>query len=218
MTNVCVDDIKLGKVEPKPSLEDCGLHVVDIAHDVAFRARRLHPREAIVQLEGIRRLARTFVHNPEQILEELVESAIALCGADSAGISLVREGGTDEAFYHWVANAGVYRNFRDAMLPKFPSACGVCLERNRPQHFRVTERFFEILGVKSQPVSDGLLLPWRAGTTVGTIFVLAHGRTEAFDSEDVAVLETLADFAAMGIRQTQQLKQLLLHAAPVGSV
>ena len=198
-------------------LEQNGLVVLDIATDEVFRARNLHPRNAMVQLAGIRRIARAFVDDPESVLQDLVESAIDLCGADSAAISLVKDGGTDTEFYHWVASAGVYRGFLDAMLPRQPSACGVCLERNRPQRIRVTERFFEILGVEAPPVTDGLLLPWRVGRTAGTIFVMAHDRTEAFDSEDLSVMEMLADFAAMGVRQVEQRKLLMAHAKAAAS-
>ena len=199
------------------TLEESGLEVVDIVHDEAFHLRKIHSRNAAVQLAGIRRIARAFVDDPEHILQDLVESAIDLCGADSAAISLVREDGTDEQFYHWVASAGVYKGFLDAMLPKYPSACGLCLERNRPQRIRVTQRFFEILGVEARPVTDGLLLPWRVGRTAGTIFVMAHERSEAFDSEDLFVMEMLADFAAMGVRQIEQRKQLMMHATAAAS-
>jgi hypothetical protein len=199
------------------SLEETGLEVVDIVHDDLFRARKLHTRNPIVQLAGIRRIARTFVDDPEHILQDLVESAIDLCGADSAAISVVKENGSDDQFYQWVASAGVYRGFLDAMLPKSPSACGVCLERNRPQRIQVTKRFFDILGVEAPPVTDGLLLPWRVGRTAGTIFVMAHERTEAFDSDDLSVMEMLADFAAMGVRQVEQRKLLMVHASAAAS-
>jgi nitrogen-specific signal transduction histidine kinase len=43
----------------------------------------------------------------------------------------------------------------------------------------------------------------------GTIFVMAHGRKEAFDYEDVNMMEMLADFAALGFRQMRQQHRLL---------
>jgi hypothetical protein len=42
------------------------------------------------------------------------------------------------------------------------------------------------------------------GSTRGTIFVIAHGRTEAFDENDARLMTMLADFAAMGYRQQKQ--------------
>lgn len=56
---------------------------------------------------GLERLARAFVEKPETILQELVNAAVELCGADSAGISVERENRTDKHFYHWVATAGL---------------------------------------------------------------------------------------------------------------
>jgi hypothetical protein len=57
------------------------------------------------------RLARIFVENPTTILQELVTAAVELCGADSAGISVVQDNSTDDNFYHWVATAGQYSGF-----------------------------------------------------------------------------------------------------------
>jgi hypothetical protein len=201
------------------SLELCdtGLEVIDLLGNGEFLARKLHTRDAATQLAGVRRLARAFVESPDTMLQELVRAAIELCDADSAAISLVKEDGTDEEYYHWVASAGVYRGFLDAMLPRYPSACGLCLERGRPQLIRVNARFFEILGVEAPPVTDGLLLPWQVDATRGTIFVMAHGRNEAFDMEDLRMMEMLADFAAMGVRQIKQRRRLMLQANAAAS-
>ena len=192
-----------------PESKDTGLEVIDILSDPQFALRKLHVRDVSVQMAGLQRLARSFVENPETILQELVNTAVALCGADSAGISIEREDGTDKDFYHWVATAGAYSGFLNAILPRYPSACGVCLERGRPQLFRVSQRFFEILGVEAPLVTDGILLPWQAEGTRGTIFVMAHGRDEAFDSGDTRMMQMLADFAAMGFRQQRQQKRLI---------
>ena len=59
-------------------------------------------------------------------------AAVKLCGADSAGISIERDGKTADRYYRWIATAGEYSGFLDASLPQYPSACTVCLERNSP--------------------------------------------------------------------------------------
>jgi transcriptional regulator with GAF, ATPase, and Fis domain len=185
-----------------------GLEVIDLKGNADFQARPLRSRAPLSESNGIKRLARTFLEDPEDILQELVHVAVELCGADSAAISIIKENATDEEYYQWVASTGVYASFLNAMLPRYPSACGMCLERGRPQLLRVHKRFFDILGVEAQPVTDGLLLPWRVEKTEGTIFVLAHGRTEAFDLADCTTMESLADFAAMAVRQTRQRRRL----------
>jgi hypothetical protein len=191
---------------------DTGLEVLDLHKDSEFVQRRLHTRDVAMQMEGMRRLTRAFVENPDTILQELVNAAVELCGADSAGVSLETEEKTDDNFYHWVATAGQYGGFLNATLPRYPSACGICLERGTPQLFRVSQRFFELMGIEAPIVSDGMLLPWEAEETRGTIWIMAHGRTEAFDREDLRMMETLADFAAMAVRHQRQQQALMKQA------
>src|ERR1700761_6233646 len=191
------------------TVEETGLEVLDLRADSAFARRNLHSRDIGTQMAGLQRLSRALVEQPETILQELVSAAVDLCGADSAGISIEKEDGNDQEFYHWIATAGAYSNFMDAVLPRQPSACGVTLERGRPQHFTVSKKFFDILGVEAPLVTDGLLLPWKTEDTRGTIFVMAHGRTEAFDENDARLMTMLADFAAMGYRQQKQHAKLI---------
>jgi signal transduction histidine kinase len=192
--------------------EETGLVVVDLRDDAEFASRQLHPRDAGRQMSGLQRLSRAFVEDPNTILQELVNIAIDLCEADSAGISIEKPDGTDDSFYNWIAAAGDYEPFFNAMLPRYPSACGICLERREAQHFRVGKRFFDILGVEAALVADGLLLPWFDGEVRGTIFVIAHSRSQAFDMEDVRMMRTLANFAAMAMRNRRQQEALVRQA------
>jgi hypothetical protein len=77
-------------------LEAAGLEVTDLADETVYAGRRLHSRNGAMQMEGLLQLAVAFVESPETILQELVNAAVRLCGADSAGISIEREGRTDE--------------------------------------------------------------------------------------------------------------------------
>lgn len=199
-------------IKTEDELLESGLEVVDLADLSRLANRPRRERDDTAQMRGMDRLARCFVETPETILQELANAAVAMCGADSAGISMERDEKTEELYYQWVATAGVYTTFLDAMLPREPSACTVCLHRKAPQHFRVGKRFFDILGVEAAEVTDGILLPWEVDTMRGTIFVIAHGRTEAFDLEDLRLMQVLASFAAAGIRQQRQQARLVEQA------
>ncbi len=191
------------------TIEGTGIEVFDLRSDAAFTSRRLHSRDIGLQMEGLQRLSHAFVESPETILQVLVDAAVDLCGADSAGISIERADGTDSDFYHWIATAGDYSGFLNAILPRSPSACGVCLDRGHAQRFTVSQKFFDILGVEAPVITDGILLPWKTEDTRGTIFVMAHGRTEAFDKDDARLMTMLADFAAMGYRQLKQRERII---------
>jgi signal transduction histidine kinase len=116
-------------------------------------------------------------------------------------------------YYHWVATSGEYAGFLNAVLPRHPSACGICLERGSPQRFRVSQRFFDRMGIAAATVTDGILLPWQVDGQQGTVWIMAHGRDIAFDEEDLKLMLVLAEFTAMGIRQQRQQKLLLDKAS-----
>jgi RNA polymerase sigma factor (sigma-70 family) len=204
--------LRNGAANAERVAEDTGLEVLDLDTHPEFTARTLHKRDVTMQMEGLRRLTHCFVQNPDSILQELVNAAVDLCGADSAGISLETEEKSDANYYHWVATAGQYNGFMNAVLPRYPSACGICLERGKPQLFRVRQRFFDIMGIDAPLVTDGILLPWQVGDTRGTIFIMAHGRTAAFDKDDGQMMRVLADFAAMAVRHQRQQQALLQQA------
>ena len=86
--------------------EEHGLEVLDLSSDTAFSRRRVHNRDIGVQMVGLQRLSHALLERPDSILQELVNAAVDLCGADSAGISIEKVGGTDEEFYQWIATAG----------------------------------------------------------------------------------------------------------------
>jgi len=131
---------------------------------------------------------------------------------DGTIIKQTQEDKSDTNFYQWVATAGQYTRFLNATLPRYPSACGICLERGRPQLFQVSQRFFDLMGVDAPIVTDGILLPWQVDETRGTIWIMAHGRTEAFDGNDLRMMQVLADFAAMAVRHQRQQRTLMQQA------
>jgi nitrogen-specific signal transduction histidine kinase len=68
------------------------------------------------------------------------------------------------------------------------------------------------MGIQAPTVTDGLLLPWQTDETRGTIWIMAHGRAEAFDREDCKMMQALANFAATGVKLQQQQSLLMQQA------
>jgi len=191
-----------------PTLSDNGLEVIDLQSDLSFAARRPRPRDVTVIPEGMRRIAHALVEHPQTVLQVLVETAVEICGADSSAVSLEKE----DAYYHWVAIAGQYSNMYNAVFPRYASGCSICLERGCPQRVRAGKRYFDMLGISAPLVTDGLMFPWQTDEARGTIYILAHSRSEAFDQGDCDIMEILADFAAIGVRQLRQQKLLMEQA------
>ena len=110
--------------------------------DNAFARRNLHWRDIGTQMAGLQRLSRALVEQPDTILQELVNAAVDLCGADSAGISIEKEDGSDQEFYHWIATAGDYQGSLNAILPRYPSARRLMLRTWTPAALHCREEVF----------------------------------------------------------------------------
>lgn len=204
------------KIDPR-HVVGTGLEIEDVREDEAFAARQLHNHSPEVQVAAMRRLVRAVLNSDKSVLQELVEIAVELCGADSAGLSLVLPDATDEVYYRWVAMAGKYMPFMGADMPRYPSACGVGLDRGGPQHFHFQPPTFEVQGTVVPGVADGLTLPWYVDDLRGTLFIFSHERREAFDLRDCQVMELLSDFASLAIRQRRHQDKFLKEAAKTAS-
>jgi len=197
-----------------PSLQsisdvDTGIEICDLRSTPAFFERPSHPHNLARNAEALRRLAHLFAKEPESILQELVDLAVEYCCADSAGVSL--EVPTEEKF-RWVAIAGSFASFLHGTTPRFYSPCGTCLDRGSPQLYRVSKPYYDYLGIQAEPITDGILIPWTAGNMRGTFWAVNHHSSVAFDKDDLALLESLADFAAIAVRHQAHEAELLRQA------
>lgn len=197
---------------------EAGLEVASVENNTAFASRTVRAHSIDLQMQSMQRIARAFVEDPDVILQQLVHTAVTLCGADSAVISVVRENGGDDAFHQWIAIAGQCSPLLHATLPRYPSACTVALERRTPQVFRMRQQIFDRLGVQAPQVTDGLVIPWHIEALRGTIFIMAHGRVEAFDRTDCHIMQALADFASVAVQLLHKQDVLLKKARLSGAM
>lgn len=167
--------------------------------------------------EALKSLADCFAKSPETILNRLVELAISLCGAGTAGISLEQTTPDGELVFLWVALAGELKQMLGGTTPRNFSPCGVCVDKNAPQLFYGLDRFYTYFQKAPLPFMEALLIPWRIeGGPVGTIWIVAHSDRSRFDLEDVRVMKSLADFAAVALRHQdaeQKLRESERNAA-----
>lgn len=141
-------------------------------------------------------LARTMADSPERTLQQLVETALTLCRAQSAGISLLEEENGSKIF-RWHGVAGEYAPHLWGTTPRDFSPCGTVLDTNQVQLMSHLDRHFRYFADVAPPIAEALLVPFQVGgEPVGTIWVIAHDNSRQFDREDARVLTTLGEFAA----------------------
>jgi nitrogen-specific signal transduction histidine kinase len=99
------------------------------------------------------------------------------------------------------------------MLPYTWMPCGVTLDRGVPQLVRFSADHFQAMGMEGvAPITDGMLIPWKAESSRGTVWILAHRRPNAFDAIDYRVMDALANFATMAVHHQQQHELIIQQA------
>jgi signal transduction histidine kinase/ActR/RegA family two-component response regulator len=146
-------------------------------------------------------LVRQAANDPVGLLQCLVDLAVELCEAGSAGVSLLQpDADADDVVFRWVAMAGAYRGYVGGTTPRSFSPCGVCLSRDAPQLYRYPSRVFTYLSKAEPAIVEGLVIPLRtAAGVLGTIWVVTHDETRVFTARELAVMTTLADFASTAL-------------------
>lgn len=182
---------------------ETGMELRDLLSDRAFLSRTGKRREFHQPFDALRRITEVFAMHPEDVLQELVNEAMTCCGADSAGISLAEPDAEGKPTFRWVAIAGSFSPYVEGRTPRFFSPCGTCLDSGRPHLYRVTKPYYDFLGVTARPITDGILIPWEAGQTRGTIWAVSHTSGEAFERADYELLKSLSDYVAVIIRQRE---------------
>jgi GAF domain-containing protein len=158
-------------------------------------------------------LAQEMSTAPDRILQKLAETALALCGAHSAGLSLLTE---DRKRFHWPAIAGQWASHQGGGTPRDFGPCGTVLDHNAAFVFSHPERDFPYIGEVRPYVEEGLLIPFYVkGEAFGTIWVMAHDESRRFDAEDLRVMTNLGTFAAaayqtfLSLNATQQIASIV---------
>jgi PAS domain S-box-containing protein len=141
-------------------------------------------------------LAQEMATFPEGILQKLADTALSLCRAHSAGLSLLEDGDLRRRF-HWRAVAGRWSPHVNGGTPREFGPCGTVLDRNIPMMCSHPERDFPYWVDVKPVLEEGLLIPFHVkGEGIGTIWVVAHDASRRFDLEDLRVLTNLGTFAA----------------------
>ncbi|SEI63750.1 ATP-binding response regulator [Paraburkholderia diazotrophica] len=154
--------------------------------------------------KALHTLARALSASDTVMLQTLVDMALALCDAGSAGISLRDRDATQPSPFRWVAVSGRCAVYVDHVIPSDDSPAGVVLELDAPQLFAFPKRQFACMTDIEPEITEELVVPvpgvpepW------GALWVMSHDEAHHFDHEHRRILTSLANFtcAALSIRQ-----------------
>jgi signal transduction histidine kinase len=172
---------------------------VVITHELSVRPARAANLEA--EIESLRNLMRIVATSPDTFRDALLEHGMELCGADTAGLSLLETAADGEQIFRWTNLAGTLKAHVGKVTVRDFSPCGVCLDLKAPQLLRYPARHFQYLNGVDIPIVEALVVPLVPveDQPLGTIWLLSHREADKFDSEDVRIMSSLAEFAGSAL-------------------
>jgi len=203
---------------PSPRPDAITLDDILITEELSRRSPR--PPNWQAESEALRSLTRQLVHDPEVMLQSLVDWAVELGDRRpvTAGVSLVETNSEGEDVFRWVALSGTLADRVGGCTPRHFSPCWVCLEREAPVLFSYPERYFTYFQEANTPLVEGLVLPLMAeGQALGTIWIITHTEGQPFDGEDVRLMTGLADFTAATLLRDQRAQESLKTKAQLAT-
>jgi two-component sensor histidine kinase len=179
---------------------------VDITDALALRlpANPDHLREKL----AIQDLARQMAEQPKEMLPRLVGLAMDICGAASAGVSILEP---ENNQFRWFGLQGVLSAFEGSTTPRDHSPCGVCLDRTSAVLMERPERVYEWIADANITVPEVLLVPLMSKglASMGTLWVVSE-QAGHFNEGHARVVSELSTFAAMALRMIQGEERLQL--------
>lgn len=168
-----------------------------------------------VECRALIALGEQLAASPDGILQKLTEAALTLCGAQSAGVSLLEPDG--KRFY-WPAVAGRWAEHVGGGTPREYGPCGTVLDCNSALLFSHPELDFDYFAPVTPLVEEALLMPFYVGgKAVGTVWVVIHDLSRRFDAEDLRLMTDLGSFAASAYQALGSLNKSHAAAAVINS-
>ena len=163
-------------------------------------------RDIAAENDALRRLMRD-VPRVSDPLQVLVATAVEVCAAGSAGVSLLEPSADSAPQFRWVAMAGEFARYVGGTTPGNFSPCGETLARGTPQLFSYPERFFTYFQQARPQIVEGLVIPFKIGEQSGTVWIVSHDERRRFTAVDADFMSALADFTATALSLQQSARR-----------
>lgn len=163
-------------------------------------------RDIAAENDALRRLMRD-VPRVSDPLQLLVATAVDVCAAGSAGVSLLEPSADNTPQFRWVAMAGRFAGYVGGTTPGNFSPCGETLARGTPQLFSYPERFFTYFQQARPQIVEGLVIPFNIDEQSGTVWIVSHDERRWFTAGDAEFMSALAEFTATALSLQQSARR-----------
>ncbi len=171
----------------------------DVIATALLRERLPRLPDYKAESEALAALGQALGSNPKALPQRIVDIALTLTGAHSAGLSL-EESVSGQREFRWVATAGEFSRYANGTMPRDFSPCQAALDLDEAVLMHDPARLYTYVGELHPPVSEVLLVPLHLdGAPVGTLWLVSHDQTRLFDAEDLRLAQSLSSFAAIAV-------------------
>ena len=168
-------------------------HLRSMLSTAELARRPSRPPDYAAENRALIVLAQEMATSPDAVLQKLADTALTLCRAHSAGLSLLEEGDQKNNF-HWRAIAGQWAPHINGGTPRNFGPCGTVLDQDVAMVCSHPELDFPYWAPIKPVLEEGLLIPFHIkGEALGTIWVVAHDTSRRFDAEDLRVMTNLGN-------------------------
>lgn len=147
-------------------------------------------------------LTQVLADDPNLAVRHLLKIARDLCGAGSAGLSLLRQDPEGQAIVRWEAVSGALASYEGTHAPRVNSPCGLCLDTGTSMVVSRPERAFDWLKDTPPAIVEYLVVPLndRVRETLGTLWIAHHDGTSRFCYDDARIAEQLAAHLVLALQ------------------
>ncbi|MFM9265555.1 PAS domain-containing protein [Tychonema sp. BBK16] len=186
----------------------------DVLITAALADRPARQPDFAAQNQALHTLVGQLTDDPQSMLKTLVGIAQELCGADTAGVSLLENLADGTSVFRWVAIAGALESWEQTTMPGNFSPCGMMIHGGGPQLYAHPELYFTYLHHPQFPIVESLVFPICVGDRqLGTIWIISHNDQHQFDREDQRLMTSLTGLAGAAL-QNIHLRQMAELALP----
>ena len=205
--------------QPNPILET--VHVGSAAKPTDLLVTRLlsirapRPANLGAEVRAFHELSQLMLEHPDRAAQRFVELALELCGAGTAGLSVLAKDAHGADIFRWDNLAGRLASYLGGTTPRHFSPCGLCLDEGAPVLVAHPARIFTYFNDVAVPIVEALIIPlYDAGAVpLATIWIVAHDEGRGFDAEDVRVMTQLAVQLVLALKVGNERGQARASAA-----
>ncbi|HEY6641106.1 histidine kinase dimerization/phosphoacceptor domain -containing protein [Povalibacter sp.] len=171
------------------------------------------------QLAAFCELSVALVDDPRAAIRRSLEIAIRLCGAGSAGLSILSSNDSGHETVRWEMVSGALAPHEGIETPRDLSPCGLCLDANETVLIGQPEQAFCGLRDTLPAIVEDLIVPLHDHTdkTIGTLWVASHDATSHFSRDDASILERVATQVRLALTLQEKSRDAVYALALVQS-